>query len=104
MPKVKKPRTKSVQKTEPEHFDYHLEIELNDVVHKVDTNDLHQALVDFTDSPSFPPLIKTGAVFKYSKGDVHREKVMFNANEARREFYNKVSLELLAKTMTKELG
>ena len=86
-------------------FDYHLEVDINDKLNVFESNDLHQSLIDFSNSTEFPPIVKTGVIFRYSKdGGRLREKAYFNASEARKLFSNKLSLQLLAETMDKELN
>ena len=93
----------SAKPTKTTKFDYHLEIELNNGVHKVDTNDLYQALLDFKNGPTFPSAVKSKVIFRYSKDGKTKEKYYLNASSARQLFFSNRSLELLAKRMTKEL-
>ena len=93
----------STKKTPKKVFKYHLELEMNDIVHKVDTNDIHQSLKDFKDGPTYPFPIKTRVIIKYSNGTLNREKAYFSTIDSKRLFENKVSLELLANQLTKEL-
>ena len=99
---TKEKKTENVMSEVPK-FDYHLEVYLNNEVHKADTNDLYQALLDYKNGPFFPSRIKTEVLFKYSKGEVFREKVFHRTIDATRLFGNDLSLELLAKQMTKEV-
>jgi hypothetical protein len=105
------PKTKSVKKVgkkvgarvEKPKFKYHLELEINDQVFKFDTNNLHQTLKDFNESPEFPFPFKTKLVVRYSNDKLKREKIFFNTIDSKRLFENKTSLELLANQLTKEL-
>lgn len=103
MPRQKKEKAVDAAKKSDPKFAYNLEIEMNDCVHKFETNDFHQTLKDFKESEAFPSIIKTRVIFRYNNGKVFREKFFFQTIDARREFENKLNLELLANTMKKEL-
>src|SRR3990167_8147423 len=84
---IEEKKTENVMSEVPK-FDYHLEIYLNNEVHKADTNDLYQALLDFKNGPNFPSRLKTEVLFKYSDGKVFREKMYHRTMEDMRLFGN----------------
>lgn len=102
---TKVPKTET--KAEPKAKKYLLEIHVNDIEHKVKTDDLHQALADFVAGPDFPFAIKTRVFIKFSKGKNEGQR-FFHVPEARRIFslmeHNTSSLELLANKLMEEIA
>ena len=104
---AKKPKLGSVAKKAPVTKKYKLEISVNDIEHKVATNDLLKALTAFVASPEFPFSIKTRVLIKFSKGKNEGQR-FYHVPEARRVFsmisHKEGSLEVLAQKMTEELN
>ena len=87
MPKVikKTPKKLGAEVSKKPQLNYHLEIQVNDLVYKGDATSLEQAFADFVKNPNFPSTIKTRALIRF--GDKKTEsQVVWPTVKARRQF------------------
>lgn len=84
-----------------------LEISVNDLEYKSRAANLHEALVDFVNSPHFPFSIKTRVFVKFDNGKKERSR-LYPTAIARRLFRivsrNDDALELLSAKLSEDLA
>lgn len=105
MSKVKE--TKKEVKVGKSKLDYHLEVQVNDLVYKGEAVSLTQAFTDFVNSPVYPFNVKTRVLVRYGNGKVEKQ-LTWPTMMGKRKFnliqLKPTHLEFLADKLTSNLA